>query len=304
MKTTHIKILMIFVIMLAFFSLGQEGCNQNNTATKTGVDFSLISRIDTLTEGKTLQPGETFYIGIKLENYDEKERQVELCIRDSLPDQYGGILSQGDCEQVDLPAAEKVKKQSSGLMGSSTTEEINPGTKEVFFPQQNQYSYNGLPEMNQPFQANLMVTIKYPETTTATTTVYVPVQEQPSLSQEPSQIYVSLSKSVYAQGNGYNVNLDLNFVKNPSSRIFLQDFSETSENKTFLNVKLAGQPLDCRTTNNQPVTDILEIQNSKLIKCSTILYQSSQRQDYDLTVTLIYGVMLEKNFGFGINTKQ
>ncbi len=307
-KNLEIVFISLLLIAVLFVGMGQEGCSMLGTGTqsnagKTGVDFSLISRVDTLTSGKSLQPGETFYIGIKVENYDMKERQIELCIKDTILDQYGGITGQGECQQVSLQAAEKTQKKSTSLLGSSTQEEIVPGTKEVYFPQNNQYAYSNFPKMNQAFPGYLIVTIKYPEKTEATAAVSVPDQSQSSLIQEPSQIYTSLSKSVYAQGDSYKVNLDLNIQKNTATKIYLQDYSEANENKTYFNAKLTGKQLDCRATNNQQIGNILEIKDSRTIKCSTVLYQSAQRQDYDLIITYIYNVVLERNYAFSISTK-
>ncbi len=298
LKNTLLILLLIFSLI---FISGQEGCEGSTNAKKTGVDFSLISRQDTLSAGKTLQLGETFYVGIRVENYDKKERQVEVCIQDSISDQYSGITDSGNCQQQYLPAAEIIKTQSSGTF-SSAKEEIVPGVKEVFFPQQGQYSYKDLFKMNQPYSSNLIVTVRYPETSQATTAIYVPNVEQPSLIQDPSQIMVYLQKSVYPQGDAYKVNLDLTFSKNPNSKIFLSDF--VTENKTYFDVKMASQSLDCKTTNGIPVGNILEIQKIKTIRCSTLVYQGAQRQDYGFVLTMIYGVVLQKTYGFSINTAQ
>lgn len=297
--------LILLILGSLFFTSGQEGCSpENGTAKKTGIDFSLISKTGMLTGGRTLETGETFFIGVKIENYDKKERQVTLCITDTMPPQYGGIPTEGYCQEVFLPAAEVVKKNSQSAFGSSNTEQLSPGTKEVLFPEQGQFSYSGLPKMNQPFSSSIVLTARYLETNTATTTVYVPDEEQPPIVQEPSQIMVTLEKSVYTQGNAYKVNLDLNLIKNPSSNIFLPDFLSENENKTFFNSRLAGKSLDCRTTNNQPITNILEIKDSKTIRCSTLLYQGAQRQDYDFVATLIYGVQILKSYNFYIDTSQ
>ncbi len=300
------KIILISLIILSLvFISGQEGCTPTNpNSGKTGIDFSLISRTDTLTSGKTIQPGETFFIGIKVSNYDKKERQVKLCVKDSILDQYGGIPTEGNCQDISVPAAETVKKESSGLMGSSSSDEIIPGTKEVYFPEYGQYTYTGLPKMNQPFSSSITVNVKYLETNDATTTVYVPVQEQPPIAQEPSQVMVSMQKSIYSQGDAYKVNLELTFTKNSGSKIFLQDFLEENENKTFFSAKLAGKPLDCRTTNNQLVGNVLEIKDQKTLRCSTVLYQGAQRQDYDFITTMIYGVELSRDYSFSIDTSQ
>jgi LysM repeat protein len=303
-KITKIILIALIISSLIFIS-GQEGCSPtSDTSQKSGIDFSLIPRIDTLTSGKIIQPGETFYVGIKVSNYDKIDRQVKVCITDSIIDQYGGILSDGLCQEISVPAAEAKKVESSSLLGSTSTEQITPGTRDVFFPEQGQFSYSGLPKMNQPFSSSLRVNIKYSEKNDATTTVYVPNQEQPQIVQDPSQIMVNMQKSIYPQGNAYKVNLDLILSRNPGSRIFLQDFSEENENKTFFSAKLGGKPLECRTSNNQIVSNILEIKDNKNLKCSALIYQGEQRQDYDFIVTLMYGVEISRDYGFMIDTSQ
>jgi len=295
----NILLIMLLLTSLVFIS-GQQGC-ESNTAQKTGIDFSLINRQDTLQAGKVLQAVETFYIGIRVDNYDKKERQIEVCIEDTVLDQYGGIVGSANCQQEYLPAAELIKRQASNSFASNK-EELVPGTKEIFFPQQGQYSYQNLPKMNQPFSSNLIIRVRYPEITQATTAIYVPDATQPALTQEPSQIMASLQKSIYPQGDAYNVNLDLTFVKNPYSEIFLQDF--VTGNKTYFDVKMASQSLECRTTNGLPVGNTLEIKNTKTIRCSKTVYQGAQRQDYDFVLTMIYGVVLQKEYSFSINTAQ
>jgi hypothetical protein len=290
---------MLLLTSLVFIS-GQQGC-ESNTAQKTGIDFSLINRQDTLQAGKTLQLGETFYVGVRVENYDKIDRNVEVCIQDTVLDYYNGITDSESCQQQYIPAAETIKQEASNSF-SQGKEELIPGTKEVFFPQQGQFSYKGLSKQNQLFRSDLIVTLRYPETTRATAAVYVPNIEQPALVQDPSQIMAYMQKSIYPQGDAYNVNLDLTFVKNPYSEIFLQDF--VTGNKTYFDVKMASQSLECRTTNGLPVGNTLEIKNTKTIRCSKTVYQGAQRQDYDFVLTMIYGVVLQKEYSFSINTAQ
>lgn len=300
-KLNNLFIVILLFALLVSISGLDSGCGGSSNAQKTGVDFSLIQRQDTLYSGKTLQLGETFYVGVRLENYDKVERQVEICIEDTVLDQYQGITSSQGCQQESLPAAEIIKTESSGAF-SSSKETLTPGVKEVFFPQQGQFSYKGLQSMNKVFPSNLIVTVRYPETTRATTAVYVPDTEQPALTQDPSQIMAYMTKSVYPQGNAYKVSLDITLRKNSNSQIFLQDFQ--TENKTYFDVRLASQMMACTTTNGVPVTNTLEIKNDKTVRCSTTVYQGAQRQDYDLAITMMYGVVLKKTYGFSIQTSQ
>lgn len=276
-------------------------CSSSSSAQKTGIDFSLINRQDTLQGGKTIQLGETFYVGVRVENYDKIERNVEICIQDTVLDQYGGITSAESCQQQYLPAAEIIKQESTGSF-SSSKEELIPGIKEVFFPQQGQFAYQGLQKMNDVFRSDLIVTVRYPETTRATAAISVPNTEQPALAQDPSQIMAYMQKTIYPQGDAYKVHLDLTLTKNPNSQIFLQDFA--TENKTYFDVRMASKSLSCTTTNSVPVGNTLEIKDKKTVRCSTIVYQGAQRQDYDFVLTMIYGVILQKSYSFSIQTSQ
>ena len=297
----NIFIVSLLLVLLVFISGQDSGCGGSSTAQKNGIDFSLIPRQDTLQGGKILQLGETFYVGVRVENYDKIDRNVEICIQDTVLDQYGGITAAEACQQQYLPAAELIKKESSGAF-SSSKEELVPGVKEVFFPQQGQFAYKGLQKMNQAFRSDLIVTIKYPETTRATTAVYIPVSEQPALVQDPSQIMATMQKTIYPQGDAYKVSFDITLTKNPGSQIFLQDF--VTGNQTYLEVRMASQQLNCVTTNSVPIGNTLEIKDKKTIRCSTMIYQGAQRQDYDFVLTMIYGVVLQKTYSFSINTAQ
>ncbi|MCL6500441.1 MAG: hypothetical protein K6T16_00180 [Candidatus Pacearchaeota archaeon] len=295
------------VIVAIFLTLllvsGQAGCPQQ-TAKRTGVDYNLISGVDYLSAGKMLQQGESFYVGVRIENYDDKARTGQLCIRDNIADTFGGLPSEGfgECKFFSVRAAEIVRKEVSGLGGKQIKEEVHPGIAEVYFPEDAEYSYYGLPSLMKPYLGILFISLQYRETTRATGTITVPDPGQPVITQEPSPIKVSVIKSIHKRQEAYKVDLDINLVKQQQARIFSQDFSR--ENVTYFMAEMVPQTMQCKTTTGEPVSGIIEFENERLIKCSSLVYSRGSQASYPLVVTLDYGVAIEKSYPFSIDTSK
>jgi len=305
MKRTEIIYIFLIVIVLVLVS-GQQGCQfpgQQQAARKTGIDYELIAGIDYLSTGKILEQDETFYVGVKIYNYDEKPRTGQICVRDNIDDSFGGILSEGygECKFFNVKAADVVKKESFGLFGKQIQEEVDPGKTEVYFPKYAEYSYYGLPSLVKPYSGKLFVSLQYRETTQGTATIAVPGPEQPTISQDPSQIGISVGKSVHTRQDAYKVDLEISLKKKKKARIYSYDFSQ--ENVTYFRAEMVPHALKCKTTAGEPITGIIDFENERLIKCSTFIYTTGQ-QSYPLVVTLDYGVALEKDYPFGIKTES
>lgn len=292
MKTKTINAIMIIsACMLLLFVSGIEGCGGGTDASKTGLDFSATTGIDYLSAGKTVNLGDSFYVGVKVENYDKEPRTGYVCIRDNVADSFGGIKSE-ECKPFSARAAETI---SSGK-GSS----IDPGTAEVSFPGQDEYSYINMPKMAGLYSAELTVSLKYAEASLASGTVMVPNAQQPVISQDLSPLSVSVAKSVHKLQDSYKVDLDISLTRQQSARIFSPDFS--SENKTYFSAKMEPTSLICTTQDNQPANGLVEIKNERLIKCSSIVNPSGE-ESYPLTINLDYGVSIDKKYAFSIKTE-
>lgn len=296
------------IILLLLFVCGQQGCEmpgQGGTeAQKTGIDYSLASGVDYLNAGKILQQGETFYVGVHIENYDKNARTGQVCIRDNVADNYGGISSSGDgeCQFFNIRAADIVKKETQTFTGKKIVEQITPGVSDIYFPQDNQYVYSGLPILMQAYNGQIVTSLRYRQTGQATATLTVPDPQQPSISQEPAPIMISVTKSVHKQQEGYKVDLEILLKKNPAMKIYSPDF--TKENTTYFNAEISPQTMSCVDSSGLPVQNLVTIENEKLIKCSSIIYMTgSASQSYPLVITLDYGVAIEKVYPFGIETK-
>ncbi len=308
-------IVVLLLILILVFVSAQQGCEMPGSggggggteAKKFGLDYSLISGIDYLTSGKTLQQGESFYVGVHIENYDREARSGEVCISDNVADTYGGISSQegGECKFFNVAAADVVKKESSGLFGKSITEEVTPGKADVYFPEDAIYSYSGLPSSQQPWPQTLYASLRYRQKSQITGTVAVPSPgyETIVLSQEPAPLALGVTKSIHRVQDSYKVDLEMKLVKKQSqAKILSYDFAQ--ENVTYFMAEISPQRLNCYLTSGEPVSGKVTIENERLIKCSSIMYLGGEtQQSYPLVVTLDYGVAIEKQYPFGIKTQ-
>lgn len=299
-------VIVLFIIVILILVSGQEGCEmqgERTEAKKTGLDFNLMRGVDYLSAGKIIEQGENFYVGVHLENYDSKTKSGEVCIYDDVSDEYGGIISDGECKPFVINAATIIRKETSGLMGKKIVEEITPGKVDVYFPEEGLYKYHGLPSQTAPWQRTLFVSVRYGESSQLTGSVKVPdpSYEQLSLLQEPSPLFVSVTKSIHRQEDSYKVNLDVLLSKRAKSKIFSPDFKQ--ENITAFHLRLEPQQVRCSLPTGEPIGGTVRIENERLIKCSSFVYMAGElQQTLPLIIALDYGVAIEKSYSFGIKT--
>lgn len=301
MKTKKIFIIVGLFLVLLTIS-GQKGC-ETTQAAKQGLDFSIISRPYFLVPGSTIYPGDTFYVGVKIENYDTKERRGRVCVRDSVDDTLGGIPSfgDGDCDLFVVRPAERKQTTKKGVFGQ-TKEEVIPGVTEVYFPKEGEYFYYNIPPVFnvKPWSTNFFVSLQYLETTQATATITTG-EEIPSVGQEPAMVKVSVSKTLHPRKDGYKIDLTIQLTKQQTGKIFLPDFSK--ENFTQIYIQLIPSvPLQC-SVENKPLQNEVEVRETKTIRCSGMIYGKEEKSLF-LVVTLNYGVIIEKKFPFNIVTRE
>ena len=79
-------VVVIFIIALILLVIsGADECPQGGNGGETqasqyGVDFALKKGVGQLTQGSTINLGDTFTVYVVLENYDDEQKEVELCI--------------------------------------------------------------------------------------------------------------------------------------------------------------------------------------------------------------------------------
>jgi|GEM_PF-1803257 len=286
----------LLTLMLLFISGQESGCPQQGTQTKSGIEFSLVPGVNMLGEGKILEKDETFIVGVFIQNYNSRDQEGIICVRDNIADSFAGIPSEndGDCQSFFTKASQII-----GQQGSQTQ---NPGTDTLYFPQQGQYQYKGLPLLEKPFDAKLYVTMKYRQVSQITAGITSPDNDQPTVTQEAQPIQVSVKKSVYGSGENYNINLEITLTKTPdaTTTIYSSDFTE--KNKIYFDAQLSSLILQC-TSQGKPISGLIDFENEKIIKCSA-LSSSSNSVTYPLIISLDYGVVSEKQVNYAIKTKE
>lgn len=294
MKTITI----ITIIALSFLLMGVtaiEGCSQTS-ASKTGLDFSLGTGIDKLSSGKIIDLNSPFYINLKIENYDNKQKSGKICVKDNMDDVYEGV--EEDCTMFNVVAAEKSEGKKSILESSESTV---PGTTQMIFPLSGTYKYTGLPTMQ---NAKLTVSAEYSQSSTISApsgiSVPLPETENINLEQEPAPVSVSVEKSVTKRENGYEISLGIRLKKIQDAELYSPDFKD----KDYINFKVEMQPqtLDCipeGTYDKEKLNHgLLELKNTKFIRCSALVYE--EEQTWPLQIKLNYGVKIKKEFPFTI----
>ncbi|MFH1823309.1 MAG: hypothetical protein ABH817_01160 [archaeon] len=287
------EMIIMLVICLLFLVSGQAGCEiggGGGAANKYGLDFTLVSGLEYLSTGKVLQQGDSFYVVVQIENFDLVERSGQVCILDDIHDAFGGISSQGsgECKGFVVKSAEIANK-------------IIPSVTKVYFPESSEYSYYNLPKsLNRPYSGKLYVSLKYTEQTKADGTVNVPGSGGIMLSQDPAPITINAQSSINKKGDLYKLTLQFDFVKIQQAKFFSPDFSE--ENITYLNIALPPQNLECVIPPSTPISNRIEFQKQKTIKCYTDIY-STQPQAFPLIIQLDYGVEITKIYPFSLSTE-
>lgn len=295
------KLQMFTIIVLSLLLLGVstlEGCPSTTSASKSGLDFSLEPGLNKLSSGKTISQGELFYVTLRIENYDTKEKTGIACIKDDMDDVYGGIKE--GCIPFKVPGAEETSPESKSKFMSKKTD-INPGISKINFPSSSEYQYSGLPATQ---NAKLMITTKYSQSSVISSPKGISVREPTEmiqLSQIPAPISISVEKSATKREEGHKISLDIKMNKQSDATIYSPDFK--NENYLYMAAEMPPKTLECEPIGNYDKEllgkSLVEIKNKNFIRCSTLVYEEDQT--WPLQIRLDYGVKIKKEFSFIIN---
>ena len=283
----QISLSVVSLFILLFIISGQTQCaglgGGGSTASKSGLDFYLDNNPDFLYDGKAIYQGETFNVGVIIENYDTISRSGKICIKDDISDSFLGISSNGDgdCQSFSVKAAEESEQKSQNLFGGSA-KQITPGQTEIYFPSTSQYKYLGLPNVNY-YQGRLFVSLMYRQVSRATATLVLPGTSQPVLEQEAAPLKLSMSQSTHKVENNYQTDLLITLVKQSGAKIFSPDFLK--ENVTYFSAEVTPQQLYCYKKNGEQITNSLELGSENIIKCS-FLISSTQRTKLSICINI------------------
>ena len=292
---------LLIIALASLLLMGQTGCNlesqqgtpqgtttgqqyQSTSASSQGVDFSFLPGIGFLTEGVSINQGDTFKVGMHIENYDSKPKSGQVCIKDNLEDSYGGVPN--TCQNPSPFYVREATMENGKVTQSSKTD--------VYFPESAQdYSYHDMP-INQ--QAQLSATLQYAESSRIVQGVTIPgsQSETLSLSQNPAPISLAIQKTVSTQGSNYNTAFKITLSNQvSSSEIWTSDFKKKG---LMMEIALDSAPITCTSIQNGYV-DIET--SSKDIICSALVPQGSDNIHF-LTINLDYAVKLNKAFSYTI----
>jgi len=288
MKIKEALMILLVVSVLIILS-GAGGCLGNGgiagiggktEAAKYGVDFTFEKGIDRLSAEKELQLGQTFFVDIILENYDSDPKTGEICIRDDISDNYGGIPTQ--CRQFIIPGAVYVGNKVETI-----------GSTRLAFPESGDYSYYDLPKS---IQATLYASIKYKQRSVLSGVIKAPNPETETITLEslPQPLVITAEKSVSSRDNNVKASIRFNLASQGRYNITSPDFKSSI---IYFSPNLGGYVLDCST-----LQQTIDFRNTKFISCSALL--PSEQTSHPLLVTLDYGVGLDKQFSFRINKEE
>jgi len=302
-KTKNMLLKISLVLLLFLLVCGQSSCpTTSTTASKTGIDFALVSGVDKLSSNKVISQGDTFNIQVHIENYDKQARSGQVCITDTMDNAFGGIESQ--CVPFYLKAAEVIAAKKQSFFGSA--EQLQPATAEVFFPASGEYMYKNL---DVTLTAKAIVSLKYSQTSRASTLqgikVPTPETEMLSMEQEPSPVSVSVEKTVSKKEDSYKVSLNIGLSKSSSATLYPLDMKEENKNYISFKASMTPQTLECEPSGtydqNKFSQGLVELKNTKFIKCSTLV--DIQEGQWPFTIDLSYGVELKKEIPFTIKVE-
>lgn len=292
----------LFIILLASLLLtGAESCPQSGTsgtevtnpfqqyqstsASRYGLDFSLINGVNLLSSGSKIVPGQTFNVGVHLENYDSAPKSGRICIKDDIDDSYGGIET--SCNPIPFNVREATFDDKGNV--------AKAGSSDIIFPASGYYSYEKFPVTQ---SAKLFVNSEYIQSSAIQSSVSVPtpISETLSLTQSPAPVIVKVEKSVIPEGEYYRVNLKVTLNNQLSnSEIWTSDFKKKG---LSFNIQMGSYPLECTSQNSKIEGNYIEMENNKFITCSTLV--PKEQITHPLLMDLQYGVKINKEFSFTI----
>ena len=283
--------LFIVLVLLALSILGVEGCTTTfgggTTAGKSGIEFSPASGIGYLSAGKEILQNDIFNVGVNIENFDQQEHSGQVCIRDDVASDYGGI-PKDECQNFYLKTAELISK-----------DQLQSAKNGIIFPSGQEYTYHDIPLASQP--ANLFIDLKYVLSSKVAGTITVPTPEAETviLDQTSAPVSVSVEKTIRKKAEGYQLDVGITLQKTMSDAII---YSPDFLKENTLLMKLNSPSLSFTCTPDLGNKGILEFGNTKFIRCSALISQEEQI-GYPLVINLDYGVKITRTYNFNIKSE-
>ena len=270
------KIGVIGLFLIFFISL--SGCTTQQQQEK-GIKIDLIEGAGYISNGKTILENELFRIGLKITNYDEKEKRGMICVYDDQNEYYGGIGK--ECKEFYVGKSFKDK-------------EIVPSTVNVFFPEQGYYKYIRLPFDISP---EIFLETIYNQDTTFTSSLTYPTPEIQSFSFSDEFLSLYLEKSIHTSEQGYEIFLKIDIKKNKEVNL-----SYNQQKGIFFSIEARPVSFNCNTPLKQfSNSAFIDLERENFIRCNAFT-PSGNYESLPLQINLKYQA-LEKN-KIKINVKK
>ena len=280
---------MFFVVVLLVSSCGQQGGQSTNIG---GVDIQFIEN----QPPSQLRENAHFNVGLKLKNnIPETMQGVEVCVSDSLSNEYGGISGK-ECQTVSISAAEHD--------GGS----IFPEEKTLLFPQGGGYYYSGLEQG--PDSTIFLVDVTYPLQTKSRTDICLkkdPAYEVTEIQCDSNMIFSGgsiksefapivvdrIETSIVSEGTQNRVYADIHLRKASVGDVVYSE--DHTQNLMGIRVSLgSGEVFDCDTVQD----GYLEFDGTdEEVSCDTTVILEEAWQVDSLNVELVYDYSIGLNIG-------
>ncbi len=276
------------IILIIFVCIFISSCGGNTTPETNigGVDMQfLLNRppLDEITEGQS------FTIGIRLENNIPKDVECELCISDTPADSFGGIPG-SECKDISIRAAEEIDGQ------------ITPELQDVYFPGMDKtYSYKNLPMGVD--NTDISAALTYDMVSRASASVCLikdPTTNLPGIDCPTSEILSGdqlnrdfapvtvdrIEKSVVPEGSNNRLILDI-YLKKSSQGDIVARSGNGEDDLLSMNIKLAGTKAEFSCTPLREGKVKLD-EMEKKIRCYTTFKMNQDYYEDSLDITLGY----------------
>jgi hypothetical protein len=254
---------------------GGGGTGGKTEAAKYGLDFSVQSGLDKLSEGSVINVGETFFVDVLLENNDPEPKSGEICIRDNIDDAYSGIPAL--CRQFTVPAAVYIENTLQ-----------SPSSTNIAFPANDYFKYEGWP-VDADVTATISVSYTQHSVVSGIVKAPEPASEVLTLTQRPAPVLVTAEKTISSQSGNVKANLKIGFQKQGNYNITSLDFKTE---RIMFSPKLSTYTVDCPQANQ----GFADLASTKFISCSALLPR--EQTSHPLLIDLNYGVKLSKDINF------
>jgi len=284
-KRINLNVIMVgkkevyFLIFLFAFILTFGGCAPQQQQ-QTGLSIEFMSGAGYITNGKTILEKEPFRIGLKIVNYDEKEKRGMICVYDDQNDYYGGISK--DCKEFYVGKAVKNKENI-------------PYTTQTFFPEQGYYNYINLPFDISP---EIFIETIYNQDTMLTTLLTYPTPERESFSVSDEFITLNIEKSIHKAESGHEIYLSINLRKNKEVNI-----SYNQQNTLFFSIEARPLAFTCNTPLKQfGNSGIIDLEKENFIRCNALTLTESY-EAIPSQINLKYQAIEKNKIRFNVKKK-